>query len=111
VAKKSRPSEPAARDATIRSALRAALVEGPLGARELSARVGIGEKEVSDHLEHLARSLRQSGERLLVEPARCLACGFLFKERARLSRPSKCPVCRSQRLAPPRFQIAAKTSP
>lgn len=104
--KKSRPSEPGARNVTIRSALRGALREGPLGARELSARVGIGEKEVAGHLEHLARSLRQSGERLRVEPARCLACGFLFKERVRLSRPSKCPACKSQRLAPARFRIA-----
>lgn len=106
--KNPRPSEPEARSVTIRSALRAALLEGPLTARELSARVGIGEKEVAEHLEHLARSLRHSGERLLVEPARCLACGFVFKERTRLARPSKCPACRSQRLRPARFQVTGK---
>jgi hypothetical protein len=104
------PYEPEARAVTIRSALRAALLGGPLTARELSARVGIGEKEVAEHLEHLARSLRHSAERLLVEPARCLACGFMFKERTRLARPSKCPACRSQRLRPPRFQVAGKPS-
>jgi predicted Zn-ribbon and HTH transcriptional regulator len=93
---------------TIRSALRATLREGPLTARELSARVGIGEKEVAEHLEHLARSLRHSGECLLVEPARCLACGFVFKGRTRLARPSKCPACRSQRLRPAQFQITGK---
>jgi predicted Zn-ribbon and HTH transcriptional regulator len=105
------PSEPEARGVTIRSALRAALLEGPLTARELSARVGIGEKEVAEHLEHLARSLRHSGERFLVEPARCLACGFVFKERTRLARPSKCPVCRSQRLKAARFHVAGKARP
>jgi hypothetical protein len=103
-----RPREPAARDMTIRSALRAALLAGPLGAHELSARVGIAEKEVAEHLEHLARSLRPSGERLLVAPAQCLACGFLFKERTRLARPSRCPACRSQRLRPARFQVTGK---
>jgi hypothetical protein len=106
-----RPSEPEARAVTIRSALRATLLEGPLTARELSARVGIGEKEVAEHLEHLARSFRHSAEGLLVEPARCLACGFVFKERTRLARPSKCPACRSQRLRPARFQVVGKASP
>jgi predicted Zn-ribbon and HTH transcriptional regulator len=104
--KNPRPSEPEARAVTIRSALRAALLAGPLTAREVSARVGIGEKEVAEHLEHLARSLRHSAERLLVEPTQCLACGFVFKERTRLGRPSKCPACKSQRLRPSQFQIA-----
>jgi predicted Zn-ribbon and HTH transcriptional regulator len=42
---------------------------------------------------------------LRVEPAQCLACEFVFKEHTRLTKPSKCPVCRSQRLDPPRFVI------
>jgi len=105
LAKRPRSHKLSERHATVRSALRQVLREGPLTARELSARVGIGEKEVSGHLEHVARSLRHSGERLRVEPAQCFACGFVFKERTRLSKPSKCPACRSQRLDPPRFII------
>ncbi len=105
MAKRPRSHKLSERHATVRSALRQVLREGPLTARELSARVGIGEKEVSGHLEHVARSLRHSGERLRVEPAQCFACGFVFKERTRLSKPSKCPACRSQRLDPPRFII------
>jgi predicted Zn-ribbon and HTH transcriptional regulator len=94
------------RQSTIREALRRALVEGPLTARDLSARVGIPEKEVAGHLEHLGRSVRASGQRLAVDPARCVGCGFEFRERTRLSRPSRCPRCRGQRLTPPRFRIA-----
>ena len=105
MAKKPRPYKLTERHATVRSALRETLREGPLTARDLSARVGIGEKEVFGHLEHVARSLRHSSERLRVEPAQCLACGFVFKERTRLSKPSKCPACRSQRMDPPRFVI------
>ena len=105
MAKKSRSNELTERRVSVRSELRQVLREGPLAARELSARVGISEKEVAGHLEHLARSLRQSGARLRVEPARCLVCGFVFKERARLSRPSRCPGCKSERLDPPRFLI------
>ncbi len=105
MAKKPRSNELTERHVSVRAELRQLLREGPLAARELSARVGISEKEVAGHLEHLARSLRQSGERLRVEPARCLVCGFVFEERTRLSRPSKCPECRSERLGPPRFTI------
>jgi predicted Zn-ribbon and HTH transcriptional regulator len=98
--------ESSARQATVRAALREALRAGPLTAHELSARVGVPERQVAEHLEHLGRSLRAAGpERLRVEPARCMACGFAFKKRDRLSRPSRCPVCRSQRLDPPRFAI------
>lgn len=106
--RKARPSEPAERHATIRSALREALRAGPLGARELSARIGISEKDVAGHLEHLARSLRRGGERLVVDPARCLGCGFAFTERTRLSKPSRCPACKSQRLEPASFSIRAR---
>ena len=102
---KPRSNQLTERHTSIRSALKQVLSQGPFSARELSARVGISEKEVAGHLEHLARSLRQSGERLRVEPAECLACGFVFKERARLTKPSKCPRCRGQRLESSRFFI------
>ena len=105
MAKRPRAHKLTERHATVRSALRQVLREGPLTARELSARVGIGEKEVFGHLEHIARSLRHSSERLRVEPAQCLACAFVFTERTRLTKPSKCPVCRSERMDPPRFVI------
>jgi predicted ArsR family transcriptional regulator len=48
----------------VRAALRDALRAGPLTARELSARVGVPEKQVAGHLEHLGRSLKAAGERL-----------------------------------------------
>jgi hypothetical protein len=86
-------------------ALRDALRQGPRTARELSAHVGIPEKQVAGHLEHLARSLRAGGERFQVEPAGCQDCGFVFKKRDRLTRPSRCPVCRSEHLDAPRFRI------
>ncbi|MGH7351447.1 MAG: transcriptional regulator [Candidatus Methylomirabilales bacterium] len=105
LATRPRPHKVIERHETVRSALRQVLRERPLTARELSARVGISEKEVSGHLEHLVRSLKHSGERLRVEPAQCLACAFVFKERTRLTKPSKCPACRSERLDPPRFVI------
>jgi hypothetical protein len=92
----------------VRGALEAELATAPeegFTARELSARVGISEKDVAGHLEHLEKSLRAGGAALEVLPAECLACGFVFRERKRLSRPGSCPECRSTRIDPPAFRI------
>ncbi len=103
-AKRPEPAPPA-RGATVREELRAALIDGPATARELSARAGLREKDVVEHLEHLARSLEHRGEQLVVEPAACIACGFVFRSRERLTRPGACPSCRSTRIDPPSFRI------
>lgn len=98
--------EPQERGETSREALRRALRDGgPATARELSQVAGIREKDVAQHLEHLARSLAHRGERLVVEPASCLACGYAFRDRTRLTRPGACPSCRSTRIDPPAFRI------
>lgn len=97
---------PEARGQTIRRALEDALREEPLSARELSQRVGIEERAVAAHLEHLERSLKSSHQKLEVLPARCVACGFVFRKRERKARPSRCAACKSERVEPPRFFIA-----
>jgi predicted Zn-ribbon and HTH transcriptional regulator len=101
-------SEPKARSTTVRQALLQALASGPRTARELSAEVSLPEREVVSHLEHLGRSLSRSDVELCIEPPRCLSCGFGFKKRDRLSRPSRCPRCRSERLDVPRFWVEAR---
>jgi hypothetical protein len=69
--------------------------------RETQARV----RDLDDDLAHLERSLRRGEQRLVVTPARCIACGFAFRKRARYSTPSRCPVCREERIAPARLRI------
>jgi hypothetical protein len=96
---------PSERGETVRETLRKALRDGPATARDLSAVAGVREKDVAEHLGHLERSLARSGERLAVEPASCIACGYRFRERARLTRPGACPRCRSTRIDPPVFRI------
>ncbi|MEJ5376743.1 MAG: transcriptional regulator [bacterium] len=71
---------------------------------EMSRELGINEKEVLEHLQHVARSVRP-GNSLRIEHCRCLGCGFTFTKRNRLSAPSRCPMCRSERLVPPRFTL------
>jgi hypothetical protein len=55
---------------------------------------------------HLAKSLRGRGEKLVIEPARCLDCGFEFSRREKPARPSHCARCRTSRLTLPTFTIA-----
>jgi predicted Zn-ribbon and HTH transcriptional regulator len=99
--------EPAARHETVRQAIAGELEDGELTTAELSTLVGIREKDVVGHLEHLARSLPHAGKRLLVVAAECRACGFVFRKRERLNRPGSCPQCRADRIEPPRFRIVA----
>ena len=77
-------------------------------ARDLSRSIGIPERDVAGHLEHLARSLRRTGERLVLEPATCLQCGFVFTRPTRYTRPGHCPKCRSTRTTLPAFHVEAR---
>jgi predicted Zn-ribbon and HTH transcriptional regulator len=95
------------RTQTVREAIREELLRGVATARELSERVSIREKDVAEHLAHLEKSLRARGERLVIQPASCIACGFAFEQRAKLTRPGSCPQCRSTRIDPPAFRIEA----
>ena len=99
------PRPPAPRQVSIRQVLAEALRREQLSARDLSRVAGIPEKAVADHLDHLARSLLIHGEQLVVVPPGCLACGYAFPARTRLTRPSRCPGCRGTHLTGPTFRI------
>jgi predicted Zn-ribbon and HTH transcriptional regulator len=88
---------------TLRKKLAGILEQESLDLQEISQFLGIKEKEVLDHLQHIAKSARP--KRLAVEPAYCKRCGFSFKKRARLNTPGRCPLCKSESISPPRFQL------
>ena len=96
------PSIPADRHDTPRHEIIALLGAESLTAREISERVGIQEKEVLEHLEHIRIALHGG---LAREPALCMVCGFSFRKRERLKGPGRCPVCRSEHIAEPRFSV------
>lgn len=99
------PPRPEARFATHRQKLLVLLGEEPLSARELSAAVGLPEKEIYAHLEHLRKSLHRGPKRLEVTAPVCRKCGFSFAKRSRLTRPSRCPVCRSETISEALFAL------
>jgi len=91
---------------TTRQQIISLLTQKEMDARALSREVRIREKEVYDHLVHIARSLAVKGKRLAVRPSRCLLCDYVFEDRKRLTRPGRCPRCKSSRLQNPVFSIA-----
>lgn len=101
------PAAPKERTETVREAIRRILTQGSATAKELSGAVGIREKDVEEHLEHLEKTLRHEGQHLGVEPANCLSCGYVFADRKRYSRPSACPKCRETHIDPPIYGIDA----
>jgi len=91
--------------ATVRQHIADVLREGPATAKDLSRLVGISERDVAGHLEHLAKSLRAKGEELVMQAPECLDCGFDFPRRERSTRPARCPRCRSRRITLPEFRV------
>lgn len=90
---------------TIRKEMARLLEEDPRDARELSRLLGIKEKEVYEHLAHIARSVKAHKKKLALLPFRCLACGFVFQERRRFTRPGRCPKCKDSRVEYPMYKI------
>ena len=100
------PRAPMARDETVRQEIVSVLEDyGPFTARELSTEVRVREREVHEHLEHIRRSLEKTGKRLEVTPPECRKCGFVFADRKRLTKPGKCPSCRSTSIEAPAFKV------
>lgn len=88
---------------TRRQELIAQLENGPATLRELAERLGLRVRDVVDDLEHIRRSL--GDRKLRVDPAVCLKCNYAFEDRRRLTRPSRCPNCRKERITWPVLRI------
>ena len=100
-----KPPVPSEKLETARAAIRAELTAAPISAREIGMRLGMREKDVLAHLEQIAVGAKARGERLRMEPPVCEKCGFVFDERERVSRPSRCPRCRGEHISAPLFSV------
>ena len=69
----------------------------PRSVSSIARELGLKRIDVEDDFRHLIRSTRAAGHVVVIDPARCRGCGFLFGEE-KLSKPSKCPACRGTRL-------------
>lgn len=90
---------------TLRQQIIDLLRQQAMTALDISGAVRIPEKDVLRHLAHIKRTVARQGGRLSFTPCTCLACGFTFTDRRRLTRPGRCPRCRESRVGHPVFRI------
>jgi len=74
---------------------------------DLAAHFRCETKDIVEDLVHIAKSIKP-GRELVMLPAQCRKCSFIFKERQDkniFKKPSKCPKCDSERILPPVYKI------
>jgi predicted Zn-ribbon and HTH transcriptional regulator len=77
-----------------------------LSSRQLAQILGIRERQVEEHLSHVVKTItRDTTKRFILDPAFCQDCNFVFRNRRRLTSPSRCPQCRSEGIHAPRYGI------
>ena len=82
------------------------ITDARLSSYQLAQMLGIPERQVEDHLPHVVKTIaRDKTRRFILDPARCQDCDFIFRDRSRLTSPSRCPHCRSEAIAVPRYGI------
>lgn len=76
----------------------------PAAASQLASEFEITTDAALSHVEHVARSLADTDEELLVAPPECRDCGFdRFDDLT--NRPSRCPRCKSEDVDEPVFTV------
>ena len=77
-----------------------------LSSHQLAQMLSIPERQVEEHLAHVVKTIvRDKTRRFILDPARCQDCDFVFRDRSRLTSPSRCPLCRSETILAPRYGI------
>jgi predicted Zn-ribbon and HTH transcriptional regulator len=89
---------------TFRRDLVKILSSHPRSVSSIAREIGLDRRDVEDDLRHAIRSAVAAGHTVIVEPARCKQCGFVFGE-DRLAKPSKCPECKGTRLFEAQMRI------
>lgn len=98
-------------DLTIRQRIMELLAGTLRTSRQLAELVGAPERQIEDHLAHIVRSVAHDrARRFVLDPSACQDCGFVFRGRTRLTRPSRCPRCRSEAISAPRYGIELRST-
>ena len=86
------------------------LVQQEYGFEGLRAELRLSVRALEDDLHHVERTLHRGERRLVVRPASCWACGYLFKGRApkHFHTPSRCPRCKSEDIADAHLRITGR---
>lgn len=91
---------------TLRQRIIGLLTDARMTSDQLARALGIPERQVEEHLVHVVKTVaRDPVRQFILEPSVCLDCEFMFRDRKRLTRPSRCPQCRSEGISAPRYGI------
>ncbi|MHC4548592.1 MAG: transcriptional regulator [Planctomycetota bacterium] len=80
------------------------LLDNPLSVADIARLKGAKLRDVESDLRHLFRSLKRDGYRVVIEPACCRKCDFVFREE-KLLKPGKCPRCKGTWIDEPRIAV------
>ncbi len=80
----------------------------PLTAQDIAEALGLENRNVVfEDIEHIAKSLKREGKQILIRPATCGKCGYIFSPKS-AKRPSRCPKCKSEWILLPGYLIRRK---
>lgn len=96
--------EPRERSATIRRDIIELMKLGPVTPFEISGMLRVSEREAVFHLGHALESASAKYQ-IEVTPAHCKSCGFVFWERKKVGKPSRCPQCKASRVEAASYYI------
>jgi len=83
--------------------------EFPLTAQDLCERLGLKKRSIIyEDIDHIARSVRNKGKEVIVRPASCGKCNYVFSLKHSAKAPTKCPKCKSEWILAPAFFIRKK---
>ena len=74
-----------------------------MSAKDLASKLGLPERDIEHHLYHVRKSLHRQPHQYfhMVFPI-CWDCQYEFKARTKITRPSRCPQCKSEDISSPR---------
>lgn len=90
---------------TLRKRLQDLVSQQPRSVSSLARELGMDRGDLEEQLRHAIRSAQAAGHRIVVEPARCKTCGFVFSE-DKLAKPGRCPACKGSRLFEAQVRVA-----
>jgi transcriptional regulator len=89
---------------TRRQEITEVLRNGTASLQDIAVILGVNIKAVFEDIPHIEKSVRPQ-EKLVITPAECRRCGFIFKDRQKIRTPSRCPKCKNVRIKDPVFRI------
>ncbi|NUM37420.1 MAG: transcriptional regulator [Candidatus Brocadiae bacterium] len=84
------------------------LTEGSWTLDSLAKYFDVTSKIIEDDLSHIEKSIKKTHSLKQIPPY-CEGCGFVFKNRSRLQRPSRCPECKRERVTEGTIELVLKS--